>query len=93
MSQTGIESLRARLTALSDLSGVAGSEQVVVRYLRDVLTPLTDEVRVDAYGNVYAMRKGDGRAPSVMIAAHSDEVGFVITAITPDGDSRTYGAG
>jgi endoglucanase len=85
MSRGGIESIKTRLTEMSNLTGVSGSEQDVVRYLRDALTPFADEMRVDAYGNVIAMRNGDGRAPSVMIAAHSDEVGFVVTAITPDG--------
>jgi len=85
MDKTTIEKLKTQLLTLSSLSGVSGTEQEVVRYLRDAFAPLADEVSVDAYGNVKAVRRGDGRAPSLMIAAHSDEVGFVITAITPDG--------
>lgn len=60
-------------------------EQAVVRLMRERLRPFADEVTVDPFGNVIATRHGDPDGPRLMIAAHSDEVGAVVTAIQPDG--------
>src|SRR5581483_9060157 len=91
---TTLESLKSNLLALTARSGVSGNEQEVVQYLADCFRPLADELVIDNFGNLIATRRGEERAPSMMIAAHSDEVGFVITTITPDGFLRfqTMGA-
>ncbi len=67
------------------MSGVCGHEQDVARCRRDKLSPLADEVSVDAFGNLAALRKGGSPGPRLMISVHSDEVGGVITTITTDG--------
>lgn len=87
------ESLFARLAAMTALDGVSGHEQAVVAYLRDALTPLADEVRVDSMGNVYAQVYGQGRAPHLMLEAHSDEIGAMVKSIQPDGYLRILGVG
>lgn len=87
------EALRTRLAALTALDGVAGHEQAVVAYLRDAFTPLADEVRVDHMGNVYATVHGQGRAPHLMLEAHSDEIGAMVKSIEPDGYLRILGVG
>jgi endoglucanase len=91
---TTIQQLKSDLQALAGRCGVSGSEQDVVRYLAEQLRPFADELTIDPFGNLIATRRGDGRAPSLMIAAHSDEVGLVVTTITPDGFLRfqTVGA-
>ncbi len=91
---TTLESLKTNLVALSARSGVSGNEQEVVQYLAECFRPLADEVMIDHFGNLIATRRGENRAPRMMIAAHSDEVGLVITTITPDGFLRfqTMGA-
>ena len=80
------------LTAeLAALDGVAGFEGPVVRRLIELFTPLADEVTVDSFGNVIATRHGaggPGSGPSLMIAAHSDEIGGVVRAFEPDGMLR-----
>ncbi len=80
------------LTAeLAALDGVAGFEGAVVRRLVELFTPLADEVTVDRFGNVIATRHGaagPGSGPSLMIAAHSDEIGGVVRAFEPDGMLR-----
>lgn len=80
--------IRTLLLELTQLPGVSGMEQAVVRAIRAALQPLADEVVVDAYGNVLAKRFGPDSAPRLMIAAHSDEVGGVVTAILPSGFLR-----
>jgi putative aminopeptidase FrvX len=87
------QALRSRLAALTALDGVSGHEQAVVAYLRDALVPLADEVRVDSMGNVYATLAGQGRAPHLMLEAHSDEIGATVKSIQPDGYLRILGVG
>ena len=80
-----IDQLFDLLSELSALSGVSGHEQDVVRCLKEKLNPLAVEVSVDAFGNLAALRRGGSPGPRLMISVHSDEVGVVITTITPDG--------
>jgi putative aminopeptidase len=80
-----LERLKTLLMDLTQKPGLSGNEQPVVRMLRDCLKPLADEVLVDAFGNIIATRYGNSLGPKMMIAAHSDEVGAVITAIQNNG--------
>lgn len=60
--------------------------------LRDIIAAeidgLADEVSVDALGNLIALKKGDGSGLKVMIAAHMDEIGVMITHVTKEGFAR-----
>ncbi|MDZ7800820.1 MAG: hypothetical protein U5K81_08540 [Trueperaceae bacterium] len=80
--------LRERLETLAALDAVSGHEQPMVRHLRDVLAPHCDDVEVDATGNLYATKRGRSDGPTVMIAAHTDEIGLLVKAIEPDGFLR-----
>jgi endoglucanase len=68
------------LRRLSEAAGVPGREEAVRRIVIDELTPLTDEIQTDALGNVIARKEGRG-GPKVMIAAHMDEIGFLVRHI------------
>jgi endoglucanase len=70
------------------IDGVAGYEQDVVRRLRDDLEPHVDRVFVDPFGNLVGTIDGPEGAPSLMVSAHSDEIGGVVKAIEPDGQLR-----
>lgn len=85
--------LKSLLQELTQLPGVSGKEQPVVRAVRRAIEPYADEVHVDSYGNIIATRNGSDDAPRMMIAAHSDEVGGVITAILPSGFLRFQSVG
>src|SRR5437763_1795761 len=78
--------LKATLRELTALDGVAGQEMAVVRWLRERLAPLADEVSVDRMGNLAATRRGEG--PHLVLSAHSDEIGALVKAIEPDGKIR-----
>lgn len=67
----------ALLKRLCEAPGVASREDQVRAIVIEELRPLVDELRVDALGNVIATRRGDG--PTVMIAAHMDEIGLMVT--------------
>lgn len=78
------------LETLSNARGVSGDEGAVRAIITAHLQKYVDEYRVDALGNVLALKRASQRgAPRnprrIMVAAHMDEVGFLITHIDRDG--------
>jgi tetrahedral aminopeptidase len=79
------------LKRLCEAPGVASREDQVRAVTVEALRPLVDDMRVDALGNVIATRKGDG--PTVMIAGHMDEIGFLVSHIDDRGFLRIQPVG
>jgi putative aminopeptidase FrvX len=80
-----VEELR-RLTAIPALSGM---EDRLITEMVNRFKPLADEVEVDRLGNITATFKGrDEKEPRLLIFAHLDEVGLMITKIEPNGFLR-----
>lgn len=77
-----------KLEQLQKLNAIPGQEQDVVRFLVKKLDGLADEISVDTFGNVIALKKGNGKGPSLMIAAHTDEIGLIVKSIGKDGFLR-----
>lgn len=75
------------LKELSELIGVSGDEQRVCAYIKDAIANDIDEMMEDAYGNLI-VRRGKTDKPRVLLAAHMDEIGFIITAIEKTGFLR-----
>jgi len=74
---------------LSNTVGVSGDEGAVRRLILDAIRPHVDDVRVDALGNVLAVKRSRSRnAQRVLMAAHMDEVGFMITGHDSDGSLK-----
>lgn len=68
------------LEKLCNAVGVSGDEGAVRKIVLEEVKPHADQVKVDALGNVLATKKGTKRNRlMVMLAAHMDEVGFMIT--------------
>jgi tetrahedral aminopeptidase len=69
------------LRQLSEAAGVSGYEDAVRALVRDALAPLADSLRTDALGNLIALQRGEGegRRPSIMLAAHMDEIGLMVS--------------
>src|SRR5262249_40819376 len=65
------------LKELCETPGVSGREERLRAVVRRELTPLVNEIRVDALGNLVAVKRGSG-AGKLMIAAHMDEIGFLV---------------
>ncbi|WP_122646346.1 glutamyl aminopeptidase [Enterococcus mediterraneensis] len=75
-----------RIKELTELQGTSGFEHDVREYMREKITPLVDEVQQDGLGGLFGIRHHeDADAPRVMVAAHMDEVGFMLTQITDRG--------
>lgn len=71
--------------ALIEAPSPSGYEQPAAKVYRDYLTPIADAVTTDVMGSVHALLKGTGNGPSVMLAGHIDEIGFMVTYVTDDG--------
>jgi putative aminopeptidase FrvX len=90
--------LRARLALLRELTeaiAVSGDEAAIRQVVSHHVGPYADEMRVDVLGNLLVTRRGRGRRrPRVMVAAHMDEVGVMVTSVEDDGSLRmdTVGA-
>jgi endoglucanase len=68
------------LQELSEAVGVSGREDAVRQIVYEAVKPHADEIQVDALGNVITLKKGRGKDRlKVMVAAHMDEVGLMIT--------------
>jgi len=78
-----LERIKNLLEKFSNAYGVSGYEKNIVNVLKEEMAPYTDEIRVDKLGNFIATKKGRGL--SVMIAAHIDEVGFMVKFIDEKG--------
>jgi len=72
------------LRTLTESHGVPGYEDEVRDVVRDRLAEATDEVTTDAMGNVVGTIEGSGDY-SVAVAAHMDEIGFMVRHVTDDG--------
>lgn len=72
--------LREKIFALTAIASPAGFETEAGRRVAELLAPCADEVRIDAMGNVIAYkRSGRPDAHLLLVEAHMDEVGFIVT--------------
>jgi len=78
------------LKQLSEAIGVSGNEDAVRKIIADAVRDHVDELRTDTIGNLFAVKKARGarRAFKVMVAAHMDEVGLMITGYDGGGGLR-----
>lgn len=74
------------IKTLCALDGVSSREDAVRSYLMEQAAPYATEMRVDAMGNLIVFKQGEQNTGSkLLLAAHMDEVGLMVTAITEDG--------
>ena len=82
------------METLCCLDGVTGGENEVRDYILERVMPYADEIRTDAMGNLMVFKKGAvSPEKRIMLAAHMDEVGLIVTDITEDGYLRFDQAG
>jgi len=82
----------ALLRDLSERFGVAGFESEVRERLEELVSPHVDEVQVDPLGNLIAERRGNG-GPRLMVDAHMDEIGFMVSYVEEGGWLRVVPVG
>ena len=80
--------MKETLETLCKLPGVSGHEDAVRNYLREQVKPYAEEIIEDAMGNLMVHVRGEKPeepGKKVLLAAHMDEVGVIVTHITDDG--------
>jgi len=71
---------------LCALNGVSGEEDQVRDFIRAQAAPYADSIRTDALGNLIVFKKGKKSTGNrLMLCAHMDEVGIIVTKITDEG--------
>lgn len=73
---------------LTELPGTSGNEHAVRQFMREQLSQYTDEIVQDKLGSIFGVKRGNDKGPTVMVAGHMDEVGFMVTSITDNGMIR-----
>ena len=74
------------LKELCSINGVSSDEGPVRDFIRSKAQPYADSIRVDAAGNLIVFKKGKKSTGNrVLMAAHMDEVGVIVTRITDEG--------
>ena len=84
-----MESLKQLLFSLLEVGSPSGFEEPMMRRLVEELKPLCDEVYDTPRGNVVGVQRGtEPEAPSIALAAHTDQVGFVVSNVDDRGFIR-----
>ena len=82
-----MDDIERLLKELTEASGIAGHETEVRHLIQNHFKTL-GEVSHDKLGSVICKKSGQAPQPRVMLAAHMDELGFVVSYITKDGFIR-----
>lgn len=83
------------LRELSETYGPSGNEGRVRELIRGMIADGVDDMRVDALGNLIAHKGATERAPAgrLMLAAHMDEIGVIVSYIDEKGFLRFHPVG
>ncbi|MFA6808854.1 MAG: M20/M25/M40 family metallo-hydrolase [Eubacteriales bacterium] len=74
------------LKKLCEINAVSGNEGKVREHLKQIIAPYVDSIHTDKIGNLIAVKSGASEiSPTVLLCAHMDEIGLMITEITTEG--------
>jgi len=77
---------RELIKKVTELQGTSGFEHEVRNFMRDEMKPYVDSIEYDGLGGLFGTKNASEKeAPKLMVAAHMDEVGFMVSAITKEG--------
>lgn len=79
------------INKLTRTFGPSGNEKKVAALISDILKGKVDEIKTDALGNLICIKKGTGK--KIMLAAHMDEIGIIVSYIDKKGFLRFSGVG
>lgn len=84
------------LGEICTVPGAPGFEKKIRELVLKELKGLVDELELDNMGNIYAIKRGskpENERKRVMIGAHMDEIGFIVTHIDDKGFVRFHTLG
>ena len=88
-----MQQIKRDLEKLCNAAGVGGQASIT-QVASELLEPLVNKVEMDAMGNVLGFRYSPAAdAPTIMLEAHLDEIGFLVTHIDDDGFVYTGAVG
>jgi endoglucanase len=75
--------LLAHLKTMLSAAGLSGFESPIREIVQEAWAPLTDELSVSKIGSLYGLKTGRGEPPRrrVLISAHMDAIGMMVTGI------------
>lgn len=74
------------LKDLCEINGASGNEDRVRSYIQEQLKSPEEPGQVDVLGNLFFEKKGNGKSEkTILLIAHTDEVGLMVTNIQDDG--------
>ena len=80
------------LKRICEAPGAPGREQEVRKIVEDAVSSYADEFYTDNLGNLVVVKRGTGDR-KVMVAAHLDEISFIVTHVDEDGFARFHTLG
>jgi putative aminopeptidase FrvX len=78
---------------LTETYGPSGHEEAIREVIRAEVQALADEIQVDTLGNLIAAKKGQGGGKKIMLSAHMDEIGVMISYVDEKGFLRVQPIG
>jgi len=85
--------VKSLIRKLTEAYGPSGHEEAIRDIIRAEVEPLADQVRVDTLGNLIATKKGKGEGKRIMLAAHMDEIGLIVSYVDEKGFLRAQPIG
>ncbi len=76
------------LRQLTQIVSPSGYEHQIREAVRELVTPYADDVRTDALGNLIVRKGAVGQGKRIMLAAHMDEIGVMVSHIDEEGFAR-----
>lgn len=80
--------MKTLIRKLVESYGPSGAEGRVRDVIRAEVEPLVDDIRVDAMRNLIANKRGSGEGERLLLDAHMDEIGVMVTYIDEEGFAR-----
>ncbi len=94
MTKKNSEELIKVLEMLVETPGPSGSEHLIRQKIEDEIRDHVDEMYTDALGNLIARKGSKGKGGKrVMVSAHTDEIGLMVTHVDDNGFARFISIG
>lgn len=85
--------LKDTLLKLVSIPGPSGAESACAEAIKAEMQGVVDEITTDVMGNLICLKKGKGGGKKIMLSAHMDQIGFVVTGIEENGFVRVTNIG
>jgi endoglucanase len=80
--------MKELIKQLTEAYGPPGYEQAVRDLIEAEVKAVADSVEIDSLGNLHAVKQGTGDGLKIMLAAHMDEIGLMVSHINAEGFAR-----